>query len=237
MVSSGRSDFASASPTKLDTPGSAAAATGSIGAAAPPSPVAANEAVRTVAMIFGSVELDRLDRIAGVDRPLEALRAEHLGDVGKLHHVEQRRRARQHVLGERAGGGEDRVIFAGQRDEQRRQRLGEAMGVGRIVGDPHLGDAVELGRGFRRRADILAGDQHMHRRAELLGGGERARADVGEMAAGDFAKKKRRHAQITPASSRSFETSSATVLTLTPALRPPGSVVFSTLTRGLTSTP
>jgi hypothetical protein len=49
-VSSGRSDFASASPTKLDTPGSAAAATGSIGAVLLPALVAAKEAVRTVAI-------------------------------------------------------------------------------------------------------------------------------------------------------------------------------------------
>ena len=43
--------------------------------------------------------LDRLDRVAGVDRPLEGLRADHLGDVGDLHHVEQRRDARRDVLG------------------------------------------------------------------------------------------------------------------------------------------
>ena len=54
-VSSGRSDLASASPTKDETPGSPAAATGSIGAW-PPGPAAANEAVRTVTTIFGSVD-------------------------------------------------------------------------------------------------------------------------------------------------------------------------------------
>ena len=55
-VSSGRSDLASASPTKEEMPGSSAAATGSIGAAASPACVAANEAVRIVAMILASVD-------------------------------------------------------------------------------------------------------------------------------------------------------------------------------------
>src|ERR1700690_1062677 len=54
-ASSGRSDLASASPTKDDTAGSAAGATVSIGAE-PPSPVAEKEAVRTVTTIFGSVD-------------------------------------------------------------------------------------------------------------------------------------------------------------------------------------
>ena len=111
------------------------------------------------------------------------------------------------------------------------------MRVNRLVGDAHLGDALQLGRGLRRRPEVLAGQQHVHRRAERVGGGQGARANVGEMAAGDFAEKKRRHVQITPASSRSFETSSATVFTLTPDLRPPGSLVFSTFTRGAVSTP
>ncbi len=120
---------------------------------------------------------------------------------------------------------------------QRRQRLGEAVRIDRVVGDAHPGDAVELGRRLRRRAEILPGEQHVDRSAEILGRGESPRADVGEMAARDFAQKKSGHVQITPASSRSFDTSSATVLTLTPALRPLGSLVFSTLTRGATSTP
>jgi hypothetical protein len=41
----------------------------------------------------------------------------------------------------------------------------------------------------------------------------------------------------TPASFLSLSTSSATSLTLTPALRPPGSSVFSTFSRGFTSAP
>jgi len=43
--------------------------------------------------------------------------------------------------------------------------------------------------------------------------------------------------QSTPASTFSFCTSSATEPTFTPALRPPGSAVFTTFRRGETSTP
>jgi hypothetical protein len=42
---------------------------------------------------------------------------------------------------------------------------------------------------------------------------------------------------ITPASSLSLAISSSTEPTFTPALRPAGSTVFTTLSRGVTSTP
>ena len=54
-VSSGRSDFDSSSPTKLETPGSAAAAASSIGAV-PPAPVAWKVEVRTVITLVLSFE-------------------------------------------------------------------------------------------------------------------------------------------------------------------------------------
>ena len=235
-VSSGRSDLASASPTKDERPGSATEGIGSIGAA-PPSPAAAKEAVRTVTTIFESVEFDRLDRIAGVDRPLERLRAQHLGDVGDLHHVDQGRDARRDILSARGAGRDDRVVAAGERGDQRRQRLGETMGVERVIGDAHLRHAAEFGRARRRLADVLPGDENVDRRAEFGRGGQRAGGQVAQFAVGDFRQQKRRHGQITPASSCSLATSSATDFTFTPALRPLGSVVFRTLSRGATSTP
>ena len=235
-VSSGRSDLASASPTKDETPGSGAEATGSIG--------------RRAALARGGKggrahgdddlrigRFDRLDRIAGVDRPLEGLRAQHLDDVGNLHHVEQRRDPRRDILAARRAGRDDRVIAAGERDDQRRQRLGEAVRVERIVGDAHLRHASEFRRARRRLADVLPGDENIDRRAEFDRGGQRARGQVAQLAVGDFRQQKRRHGQITPASSCSLATSSATDFTFTPALRPLGSVVFRTLSRGATSTP
>ena len=54
-VSSGRSDLDSSSPTKFESPGSAAAATFSTGAE-PPSPAALKAVVRTVMTFLASVE-------------------------------------------------------------------------------------------------------------------------------------------------------------------------------------
>ena len=55
-VSSGRSDFDNSSPTKDDTPGSAAGAASSIGAVAPPSPVGWKVEMRTVMTLIFSFE-------------------------------------------------------------------------------------------------------------------------------------------------------------------------------------
>ena len=71
-VSSGRSDFAISSPSKDESPDRPPAATVSTGAE-PPSPAAANAAVRTVMTFFGVRRLHRLDGVAGIDRPLEGV--------------------------------------------------------------------------------------------------------------------------------------------------------------------
>ena len=197
-VSSGRSDLASASPAKVETPGSPAAATGSIGARA----ALARRLERGGAHggdDLGVGRFDRLDRVAGVDRPLEGLGADDLGDVGDLHHVEQRRRARQHVLGERARGGEDRVVVGRQRDEQRGERLGEAV--------LRRGQRRRRARAPRRRAwpprpppratfapatRMSTGAPSCERR------GERARRQVAQAAVRDFGQEKGRHLRSLP---------------------------------------
>src|SRR5271170_690150 len=132
---------------------------------------------------------------------------------------------------------DDGVVTGGERNDQRRQRLGQAMRVERIVRHSHFRHALELSGHRGGGGDVLAGDKHVDRTSELERGGERARGRVVQLSACDFGQKKGRHRQITPASSWSLPTSSATDLTLTPALRPAGSEVFSTLRRGETSTP
>ncbi len=111
------------------------------------------------------------------------------------------------------------------------------MRIERTVRDQDLRHAMELGRRLGGRADVLAGDEHVDGLPKLERGGERARRRVVQLAARDLRQEKGRHRQITPTSSCSLATSSATDLTLTPALRPGGSVVFNTLRRGDTSTP
>ena len=84
----------------------------------------------------------------------------------------------------RGRGRENRVIAAGEADDERRQRLGELMAIERSVGDEHFVDARELGRSLGRRADALAGDENMHaaadlqRRRQRLGGGGGERGPV-----------------------------------------------------------
>ena len=117
--------------------------------------------------------LHGLDGIAGIDRPLERVGRDHLDDFGNLHDVEQRGDARHDVLAVRRRRRDDRVIAAGERDDQRGERLGEHVLVEGGVGEQHLLDAVELGGGIRHRLAVLAGDQHMHVAAERLGRGER----------------------------------------------------------------
>jgi hypothetical protein len=68
--------------------------------------------------------LDRLDGVAGVDRPLEGVGRDDLDDFGDLHHVEERGDARHHGL---AGGGrrrDERVVGAGKADDERGEGSG-----------------------------------------------------------------------------------------------------------------
>ena len=58
---------------------------------------------------------DRLDGVAGVDRPLERVGVDDAGDVGDDHHVQQRRDARHDVLGVGRRGRDDVVVALRQR--------------------------------------------------------------------------------------------------------------------------
>ena len=88
------------------------------------------------------LRLNGLDRVAGVDRPLEGVGGDHLGDIGDLHHVEQGGGAGHGVLRRRRRGRDDRIVIRGQRDEQSGQRLGHRVAVDVGVGGQHLLDAL-----------------------------------------------------------------------------------------------
>ena len=109
------------------------------------------------------------------------------------------------------------------------------MRIGVALGEQHLAHAVELGRRLGRAPGVLAGDEHMHLAAQRLRCRQRLGGGVLEGLIVVFGNQQRRH-QITPAS-LSLPTSSATDPTLAPAWRPGGSLVFTTLRRGATSTP
>src|SRR5208283_118512 len=150
--------------------------------------------------------------------------------------VEQRRDPRHDVLSRRRRRRHDRLVGVGQGDDQRRNRLGQHVLVGGRIRQQDLLDAVELGRGLGGRPAVMTGDENVHVGAERLGGGQRLCGRIFQRFIVVVGEKKCRH-QIAPASFLSLSSSSATVLTLTPALRTGGSLVLTTSSRGLISTP
>ena len=142
----------------------------------------------------------------------------------------------QHVLGIGRRGRHDMTEFLRQLHDQRGGRFRQPVAKARILGAKHLRNTLDfrrLGRGIRRPG---AGAEHGDV-AQTLAGRHRLGGRIdGKLAIRHFAQKKNRH-QITPASSFSFAISSSTEPTLMPALRPCGSTVFTTVRRGVTSTP
>src|SRR5262249_52409610 len=100
----------------------------------------------------------------------------------------------------------------------------------------NLGHARELGGGFRDRPATLAGHQHAHVAAERLRGGQRLVGRILERLVVVLGDEKRGH-PISPISFLSLSPSPPPVFTLTPAVRPAGSVVLSASSRGAMSIP
>ena len=93
----------------------------------PRAPLCRTRCARTVMHLLGVVRLDRGDRVAGVDRAGERVRALDREDVADLHHVEQRGDARGDVLAEGRGRREERVVAVhqlGARPARRPRRAG-----------------------------------------------------------------------------------------------------------------
>src|SRR6185312_12488143 len=110
--------------------------------------------------------------------------------------------------------------------DQWRDVLGETIGVGGIVGDEHLGDAGDLGRGLGARTAILPGDQDVDVAADGAGGGDDVERRRLERRIVVFGKQENGH-QMTRASFLSLSTNSATEATLWPPWRLAGSSTLS----------
>ena len=233
-VSSGRSDLAISSETNADLNGPLGAAMVST-AALPPLARRLERGRLHRQHLLRLLVLHRDDRVAGIDRAHERVRALDADHARDLHHVELRRDARRGVLAGGRGRKQHRVVVRHQRRDQRFHRLGHLLGQGRAVGVQHLAHAVDLGGGLRGAAGIRARDQHVDIAAHRLGGGDDLVGGVLHGRVVVFGDNENGH-QITPAS-LSLPTSSAAVFTLTPAWRLPGSAVFTTLRRGAISTP
>ena len=190
--------------------------------------------------LLGVGRLHRLDRVAGIDRPLERVGRDHLDDLGDLRDVEQRGDARHDVLAGRGRGRDDRVVAGRERDDQaRRAARRGARRVRRASASSTLATPVELRGGLGGGARALAGDQDMDVAADLERGRQRLGGLVGERRVVVFGDEKNGHVSV-PSGLRARRLRSSAcrpvrrpILTLTPALRPPGSSVFSTFRRGV----
>ena len=181
------------------------------------------------------------DGVAGIDRPLEGIGTDHLDDLGDLLDIQQRGDARQVVLAVGGGRGQHVAVGGrrgppGQLDDQRRDVFRQLVGIGRVVGDQYLGDAGDLGGGFGHRATALTGDQHMDIATDLLGSRHGVQGGRSQGGVVVFGNDENGH-QITFASFFSFSTSSATDLTLMPALRAAGASTLRVFTVEAVDTP
>src|SRR5439155_17969129 len=181
------------------------------------------------------LRLDGGERVAGVDRTHEAVRALDRADIRNLLHVEQRRNARHHVLPVRRGRGEEVRVPLRQSDHQGGDVFGEKFGQMRRIRVQYFLYAGDLRRRLRRLARLVACDEDMDLGAELLCRGDRVQRrllDRAVVVLGDD-----ENAHNTFASLRSLSSSALASPTFMPALRFGGSATLSVARRGATSTP
>jgi hypothetical protein len=88
------------------------------------------------------------------------------------------------------------VVVARQRLDERRHGFGQHVLVAGAIGEQNLFYAVELGGGVRRRATVLACDQHMHLLPERAGRGQRLGSGVFERPVVVFGDKERGHEAV-----------------------------------------
>ncbi|MDT4801795.1 hypothetical protein FQZ97_345090 [compost metagenome] len=159
------------------------------------------------------------DGVAGIDRAFEGVAVDHCGDVGHLGHVQLRSNARHEVLAVGGGRGQDVAVVGCQFGDQRRDVLGQLVGISRIVGLQHPAYADDLGRGLCGRAAVVAGDQQVDIATDLACRGNDIEGRALERRVVVFCNYQDAHVQITFASFFSFATSSSTLATMMPPLR------------------
>ena len=89
-------------------------------------------------------------------------------DVGDLGDVEQGGDARRHILAEPGGRQEDMRVRGSKPDHERGKVLRRRGGVLRRIGVQGPGHTRDLRRGLRHTRGVMAGDQDVDRRADLL---------------------------------------------------------------------
>ncbi|MNR15541.1 hypothetical protein D3C85_1320790 [compost metagenome] len=143
---------------------------------------------------------------------------------------------RQDVFTIGGGGRQNVAVSPGQLHDQRRDVFRQLVGVGSVIGHQHLAHADDFGGCLGCAADIGTRYQQMNVTADLLRRRNRVQGRRGDCAGFVLCNNQDSH-QITFASFLSFSTSSATDLTLIPALRVGGVSTFRVVTVDAVFTP
>jgi len=177
------------------------------------------------------------DGVTGIDRTLEGISAFYRDDLGDLVNVQLSGNPRQDVFAVGGRGSQDVAVASAQFGNQRRNVFRQLVSVGGVVGHQHFGHASDFGGGFSHGANALAGNQYMNVTTDFGGGGNGVQGGRSQRLVIVFGDYQDSHDQITFASFFSFSTSSATDLTLIPALRAAGASTFRVLLVEAVETP
>src|SRR5450830_360290 len=185
----------------------------------------------------GSVRLHGGNGVTGVDRTLEGVSAFHRDDLGDLVDVQLRGNAWQDVFAVGSSSSQDMAVTLAQLDDQRSDVFRQLMGVGGVVGHQHFRHTSDFRSGFSHGTHALACNQHVNVATDLRSGSHGVQGGRSHDLAVVFGDYQDSHDQITFASFFSFSTSSATDLTLIPALRAAGASTFRVLLVEAVETP
>ncbi|MOA21133.1 hypothetical protein D3C78_1416120 [compost metagenome] len=128
------------------------------------------------------------------------------------------------------------AVALAQLGDQRGEVFRQLVGIGSVVGDQHLGHAGDLGGRCGDASATLASDQQVDIATDLLSGSHGVQGRRCQRGVVVFGNDENGH-QITFASFCSFSTSSATDLTLMPALRAAGASTLRIFTVEAVETP
>ena len=120
---------------------------------------------------LASDRLDRLQRIAGVDRPDEGVGRDDFDDVRYRRDIQLGGQTRGEVLSVRGRWGQDGVVAVRQRQHGRFDRLGQHLAQTRALGQQHLAHAGDLGGAVGGGLGALAQDQDVHVGRQAQSGG------------------------------------------------------------------
>ncbi|CRM62183.1 hypothetical protein [Pseudomonas sp. 25 R 14] len=185
----------------------------------------------------GSCRLHGGNGVTGVDRALEGVGAFHRNDLGDLVDVQLRGNAWQDVFAVGGSGSQDVAVGSAKLCNQRRDVFRQLVRVGSVVSQQYFAHASYFCCGFSHGASALTGDQYVDVATDFGGGSNGVQGGRGQHLVIVFGDYEDSHDQITFASFFSFSTSSATDLTLIPALRAAGASTLTVLLVEAVETP